>query len=314
MFSLAVSLAVGVVGYIAFHERTSVDLEGFAVANTLSSTPSGYGVDVAIVNNSLRPVIVRSVGLEVDGVPVTEASEYLPEPRILKDQSMRGDQPVDQAIAFPLAIPARGTRTIGVLFRFGRVDEVWYARRDSAALQGAKTFCSALSLRTDTDRHRIELRIDSTPSTGTTVPVTMVGPVDGGNQWFLRVIAAAHPSTAEIRRKFASPTAYRLMTLRIWGNRGGLVSRVSLPLFGAGTAFPNFPPLANGKYRIAISEGSRIVAGGRFNVPMQAKHPGLISPSAATYSNSQCEIFRHPGQRAVSPQPLPRHPVPEAPR
>ena len=127
-FSFGVSLAVGVVGYIAFHERTSVHLEGFAVANTLGSTPGGYGIDVSIINDSLRPVIVRSVSLEVDGVPVTEAAEYLPEPRILNDQSTRGDRPIEQAVAFPLAIPARGARTIGALFRFGHVDEVWYAR------------------------------------------------------------------------------------------------------------------------------------------------------------------------------------------
>lgn len=310
-FSLGVALAAGLVSYFAFHEERSVNVDGFAVANTLGSTPNGYGVDVSVINDSLRPVIVSSVSLIVDGIKVTRASEYLPDPRSLNDQSTRGDESLEQALPFPLAIPARGTRTIGALFKFLRVDAVFYARRDSPALRGARIFCSALFLSPKARGHHIALQIDSNPGGSTNIPVKMIGPLDGGNQWFLRVLDSAHPRGFEVRRKFAAASAFRMMTIRVWRNSGGLSRRVSLPLFGASSAYPSFAPLPNGKYRVALFEGSGIVAGGRFNVPPRGKFPGVISPSPATESVTQCELFEHPEFRAVTPQPLPRHPVPE---
>lgn len=310
-FSLGVAMAAGVVSYLAFHEDRSVNVEGFAIANTLGSTPNGYGVVVSIINDSLRPVIVRSVSVMVDGVSVTRASEYLSDPRSLNDQSTRGDESMQKALPFPLAIPARGTRSVGALFGFQRADEVFFARRSSPALRGAKTFCRALYLAPDAQMHDIALRINFDPGGTTDVPIKMIGPLDGGNQWFFRVLNRSSPRAFEVRRKFAATSAYRLMTVRVWRNSGGLIRQVSLPLFGGSAAFPSFAPLPDGRYRAALFEGSRIVAGGRFDVPLQGRFSGLISPTRATESNTQCELFRHPERRAVTPQPLPRHPIPQ---
>lgn len=308
---VVISLLALVVSLLNHGEETTVKVEGVAVANTLGSTPMGYGIRVSIINDSLRPVIVKSLSLYVDGVAVAPAEEYLPDPRRLNDQSTRGDEPLHDAEPLPLAIPARGARTIAALLNFTRADEIFYARRSGPILKGAKAFCRQLLK--PRAGHRVEMRAETTPGGVAALPVKMIGPLDGGNQWYLSVKGpTTSPSGVLVHRKVSASSAVHLITVSIWRSGDRPVRRMRAPVFGPEWAQFPFPALGRGSYRITLSDGNQIVAGGTFSVPLKNRLRA-ISPSSGSTENVQCALFGHPELRAVAPQPLPAHPLSPSP-
>lgn len=309
---IVISVLAFFLSYSVQNEQEAVRVEGVAVANTLGSTPKGYGIRLSLINDSLRPVIIRSVTLVVDGVRVAPALEYLPDARSLNDQSTRGDEPVRDAVPFPLTIRARGARTIAPLLSFAQADEIFYARRNNSILAGAKEFCRSLGLNPQRS-HSIILRVESEPGGATAVPIQMIGPLDGGNQWFVTIMGPRNaPNGVEVRRKFTAASAIRRMTIEISRRGGEAVRRVSLPLFGSEGARFSFPTIGPGGYRLAVLDGGRFVAGSKFQVPLTGRFARGISPSAATTEITQCEVFRRLKERAITPQPPPTHKPPYA--
>ncbi len=266
----------GVSAYFAHEaseEQRSVDLEGLATINSLGQTAAGYGVRVSLINGSLRPIIVRSIVLVVDGVRVAGATSYIKNAAILEDATRRHGQPFDDARTLPFTINARTTETIAAFLNLGSATEGLYLHEHLGRVRGGRILCRAATFAGPsriTEQHEILLRVSTTPGGETNIPLTVTGPGDGGNAWFTSLHGpAAAPNGLQVRRKLAENTARRVITVRIWRNRGGLVRRVRRPSFGPSPVNLPFRRLRRGHYRALVFDGSHIVAGGRFTVPLR---------------------------------------------
>lgn len=293
--SLAVSIIVGLLSYGALHEERAVRIDGFAAANPLGDTQPGYGIRVALINESLRPVIVRSMTLETDGTAIAPATSFLPSSKFLTDLSLQPDQPILATHTFPVALGARSTRTMAVFFNLYEAIGM-YAHRSAAVKRAGLAFCRAAAFAGPskfTHEHEFSVLISSEPGADTRLSVEMTGPGDGGGAWFTSVLGSrAAPKGIDVRRKLAASTSVRLITIRIWRNPGGLAREVTRPLFG--DRFSRFPfrPLPRGAYRVAFFDGQRVVAGGVFRVPLRGiRDRNVASPAVREFGGACHELL-----------------------
>jgi hypothetical protein len=282
--SLSAALIAAYLSYSALHEQRAVHLGGFAAANPLGDMASGYGMRVSLINEGLRPIIVRSMALEVDNTTIGEATGFFRSTKFLTDLSLQPDQPLLAAQSFPFTLDARSTRTMAALF------DIYHAAGDATAASGfqakvdrhlGRAFCRAVALARPsrlTHQHRFSLHVSSEPGGDTRLPVEITGPGDGGGAWVTTVLGDRDaPKGLEIRRKLAASTSIRLITVRVWRNPGDLVRKTARPLFGAEFSRFPFKQLPRGAYRVAIFDGRQLVAGGAFRVPLRGVRDRNVS-------------------------------------
>jgi hypothetical protein len=278
------------------NELTAVDLRGLASTNPFSSTPAGYAIRVSLSNGSLRPVIVRSMELEVAGKPAAEVTSYLPHAGPGADAVSLGDEPLESARSLPFAIPERGAQTLTAFADFSRAASQAYRKAKSPLLARAREFCRELKeievggqgapWRPKSSAVKLEIRTD--PGGTRTIPVLLAMPFRGANIWRMDVTGpVSHPDGVRFQRRIAAPSALKLLTVKVWSWDGRLERTASLPVVGAAYADVRFHGLAAGSYRAALIEGSKPLAVGLFDVPLQEANE-LIYPSNAQVVNGEC--------------------------
>lgn len=278
------------------NELTAVDLRGLASTNPFSSTPAGYAIRVSLSNGSLRPVIVRSMELEVAGEPVAEVTSFLPHAGPGADAVSLGDEPLESARSLPFAIPERGAQTLTAFADFSRAASQAYRKAKSPLLARAREFCQELREIAMGDKgapwrptsSAVKLEIRSDPGGTRTVPVLLSMPFRGANIWRMDVTGpVSHPDGVRFQRRIAAPSALKLLSVKVWSWDGRLERTVSLPVVGAAYADVRFHGLAAGSYRAALLEGRKPLAVGLFDVPLE-KVNEVIYPSNAQVVNGEC--------------------------
>jgi hypothetical protein len=287
------------------NELTAVDLRGFASTNPFGSTPAGYAIRVSLSNGSLRPVIIRSMKLEVAGKPVAEVTSYLPHAGPGATAVSLGDEPIENARSLPFAIPERGTQTVTVFADFSRAASLAYRKMKSPLLARAREFCRELGETSVGGQgapwrpkpSAIELEIRSDPGGTRVVPVLLSMPFRGANLWQMDMTGPIrHPNGVRFQRRIAAPSALELLTVKVWSWDGRLERDVSLPTVGAAYADIRFNRLAKGSYRAALLEGRRPLAVGLFDVPLIEKNE-VVYPRDAQTVNGEC--LRIKGKRDI---------------
>jgi hypothetical protein len=305
IFSVVISVVALLQSRSVHNELTAVDLRGFASTNSFSSTPAGYAIRVSLTNGSLRPVIIRSMKLEVAGKPIAEVASYLPRGGPGADAASLGDKPIEDARGLPFAISERGAQTVTAFADFSRAASQAYRKLKTPLLARARRFCRELS-KTSVEGQgapwrpkplAIELEIRADPGGTLIVPVLLSEPIRGANVWRMKVTGPAqHPDGVHFKRRIAAPSSLELLTVKVWRWDGHLERAVSLPAVGSAYADVRFHPLAKGSYRAALLEGSRPLAVGLFDVPLNETHE-LIYPSDAQTVNGEC--LRIKGKRDI---------------
>jgi hypothetical protein len=301
VISLVVSILALVLSYLANREETAVNLHAAASINSLGSTPAGYAVRISFINESLRPVIVSSMMLKVDGVAVAPISSVLAGDEAGSDAASLGDEPLESARSLPFALPARGAQSITGLADFSRPEREAAAHHASERLMLARRFCRNLPVERPAHLGRgeprrmpaIELDIRFTPGGSETVPVPVTEVVGGDNPWRMEVSGpTVHPTGVSFSRYTSAPTALRLVSVKVWEGEGGLVRSASLPVSGAVTTGVRFRSLPSGYYRAGLFDGHEVLAVGHFNVPLNEKNE-LIYPLGAQRANGQCNLLEN---------------------
>jgi hypothetical protein len=298
--SLVVSIGAFGLSWKTHGEATSVDFAAAGSINSYGSTPAGYAVRISLVNQSLRPIIVRSIELEESGRPIAPITTFLTDSRASTDASALGDEPLEDARPFPLTLPSRGAQTLTGFADFS--DAAAQAQRHEVTplLKRARRFCRELKRvgpASGETSSSMELEIQFEPGGTTKVPVLISNPKGGVNNWHLEVTGPAdHPSEIVFWRRIAAPTALRLVTLKIWTWDGHLKRTARLPVSGAAYAQMGFAPLPRDSYRAALFQNGEPLAVGLFHVPLDEPHE-TIYPSAAQRVNGECMRIR--GKRNV---------------
>jgi hypothetical protein len=120
------SIALGLVGSItgvsglvlawqSQREESEVLLAAYASAGRDDLTAEGFGLRMEVVNASLRPVIVRSADLVLDGEVVAHASAYLDDPKVLDSARANPTLISDRSRPFPIGLGARSGRSLVVV-------------------------------------------------------------------------------------------------------------------------------------------------------------------------------------------------------
>jgi hypothetical protein len=286
------------------NELTAVDLRGFASTNWYSSTPAGYAIRVSLSNGSLRPVIIRSMKLEVAGEPVAKVLSYMPNAGAGADAVSLGDEPIEDALSLPFAIPERGTQTVTAFADFSQAASQAYRKLKTPLLARAGQFCRELWESTGKKGNpwrpqssAIQLEIRSDPGGAHTVPVVLSEPLRGANVWLMKVTGPIrHPDGVRFQRRIAAPSALKLLTVKVWKWDGRLERAVSLPAVGAAYADVRFRRLTHGSYRAALLEGRKPLAVGLFDVPLEETNE-VVYPGDAQTVNGEC--LRIKGTRDV---------------
>jgi len=266
--------------------------------NFLGSTPAGYAVRISLVNDSLRPVIIRSMELKVSGRPLAPIAGFLSDTRAGADASALGDEPLEEARSLPFALTARGAQTLIGLADLSAADAQVDQGKRTPLVSRAREFCHELPRASPVERNRsepsgrtkskLELELDVDPGGTQVVPVHLAKVVGGANAWSMDVTGPKiHPDGIVFGRRIAAPAALRFITLRIWTWDGHLIRSAALPIAGAGHEEVRFAPLRAGSYRAALFEEDEPLAVGLFHVPLSRSNRGIY-PRGAQRANGQC--------------------------
>jgi hypothetical protein len=282
-------------------ENVAVEITAAASTNSLGSTPAGYAVRVSFVNDSLRPVIIRSMVLSVNKTPVARIASFLLDNRAASDAASLGDEPLEAARSLPVAVAARGAVTLtglanfheGVPASFGG-----WTKRQREALE----FCGLVNGTSTGSSAIVSLEIKIDPGEIQTIPVHVTGPIGGGNTWNMDVDGPrSGPTGIRFWRYTSAPSALRLLTVKVWRQHGKLTRSGTLPVVGAGSAEVTFRRLHHGSYRTALMNNhGEVLASGRFRVPLFSRNESVY-PSDAQLENGQCLQLK--GGRDVFSQP-----------
>lgn len=295
---MAIASVALILSFLADKEEAAVDFDAAASVNSLGSTPAGYAIRISLVNDSLRPVIVRSMRLKVSGKPVARIASFLSDDRAGSDASSLGDEPLEEARALPLALAARGTRTLVGLADFTAAAAQARRGKKTPLVMRAREFCRELprtlpltgrlvetSSRT---LSKLELELDVDPGGAQIVPVNLGRVVGGANAWRMDVTGARiHPNGIVFWRRIAAPSALRFITLKIWTWDGHMRRSASLPVVGGAYGEVRFAPLPSDSYRAALFQHGEPLAVGLFHVPLSSSNQ-VIYPRPAQRADGQC--------------------------
>src|SRR5215208_862713 len=123
---VSLALVVGLVGmvtgvtslYIAWSaqsEEAALRLNAYPTANPADITPQGLAVRVELVNEGLRPIVVRSAQLLMDDAPVASASAWIDDVGVLDDAASEPSRLISSQRTFPISLDAREGKAVALL-------------------------------------------------------------------------------------------------------------------------------------------------------------------------------------------------------
>jgi hypothetical protein len=185
--TMSLALAIALVGmvtgvtslYVAWRshsEETAITLDAYPTASQADITPQGLGLRVELVNQSLRPIVLRSASLVLDGEVVSQASGWIDDVRLVEEASSDPARLRAAQLTFPIGLAAREGRSVAVIM------DVWtpfVAASSSADETLARNRFRQLtatlaSLPAGDGPSRLQLRIEHVPGGSDLYPVSAV--------------------------------------------------------------------------------------------------------------------------------------------
>jgi hypothetical protein len=287
---ISAPLAFGLIGMITgasglylswrtAEEESAVVLSAYASASRADVTSDGFGLRVELVNASLRPVIVRSASLVLDGGVAARASGYLDDPKLLDRARAEPALIGDSASSFPIGLGAREGRSVVLLM------DVWRplvaaetARLEQAARKQLVRLLAVLAaLPAERRSDRLLLRLEHEPGGEQEVPVQglSVPPARAEVTNDAAAMARTAPPQAWIaklheqpggaiglmlRRTVSAGGRVELVLLDVWRERSAFHRQLVRPVVGQqSTLFP-LPSLERGAYIATFRLADRVVA------------------------------------------------------
>jgi hypothetical protein len=274
--------------YIAWQTRSeeaAVLLSAYPAASPGDLTHAGFGVRVQLVNESLRPVIVQSASLLVDGTKISDATGYLEDPRVLDRSTLDPAAITSSRIDFPLSLSQREGRSVAILM------DVWKpivsAETSDAALNARNSLNQLLtsvgSLATG-GQHRIELGLELAPGGFQRFPVR--SSVQPGiypeairdasaiqrqapvQNWLIEpMVKGPRLVGLHLRRRFAGEGQVDLVQLDVWKEGSGYHRTFTRPVVGQQAELFPLPALPRGGYVATFRLAGAVIAYRSFGIP-----------------------------------------------
>jgi len=300
VFGLAGMLTGGLSLYITWRttsQEAAVVVNAYPTASADDLTHAGFGVRVQLANESLRPVIIESASLWVDGQEFTNATGYLADPALLDRSAIEPAAITDGRLDFPLSMTAREGRSVAILM------DVW---RPVVAAEGSDTALSArrelnqlltsIGSLTSGGERQIELGLEVAP--GGFQRFRVRGLVEPGvypeairdasaiqrqaplQNWIVEpFVSKGDLAGLSLRRRFAAGGQVDLVQLDVWNVRSQFHQAEERPILGQQAQF--FPlDLPEGAYVATFRHEGTVIAHRSFRVP---------------WRETRCKLDRAPG-------------------
>ena len=299
-----VGMVTGVAGlYIAWQtqsEQTDIKLTAYPSASEADLTHEGLGIRVELVNQSLRPVIIRSASLWRGSAKIGDAVGYVADVATL-DRTNSDPAAVSRArLRFPITVDARAGRTFALLVDVWRpIVTAPTASAQRTARRALGDLLAVLSKLPERGPGLVQLRIDRAPGGSQWFPVRSTAlravypeaikdasaatPEPQARLWVVGRIASG--TTLEgltIRRTLAAPDQAALVRLTIW--KHGSPSSTSTKRPSIGQQLTTFPlrRLGRGAYVAVFEVGGKVIAHTSFAIPLSRGCTKDASSAAST--------------------------------
>lgn len=266
-----------VLAYRSEHEQGVIRFVAYPTAGTTDLTQAGLGVRVQLINQSLRPVIVRSVSLWRGSDRIADGTGYLADTRVLDRAGADPAGVVADRLNLPLDLDARQGRDVAFLL------DVWTplvaaAPADVAVartrLNGLLSLLSRPSSALDPP---LQLEVQLAPGgirrytlSGSTSRAPAAAAVQsiGEAPWVVTALTRGPVLVGLwLQRPGAGAQQLGLVRLDVWGQQSLLHRALVRPLSGTqATLFP-LPALPRGGYIASFTAGGQVVASQSFVVP-----------------------------------------------
>jgi hypothetical protein len=293
-------------------EEAAVVLTAYPTASAVDLTHEGLGLRVELVNESLRPVIVRGASLWADREKLSEGVGFLEDVNLLDVSNVDPAAVSRGRRNFPITLNAREGRTVAVLMDVWRpvlaASSPARSRDARSRLNHFLTQLSGLSV----GREAIELRLDHEPGGSRSFAVRRVTPPDPYPEaiqnasaidkqapfqiWLVSPLAKGKVLAGlQLRRTFAGTGQVNLVRLDVW-REGSLLHRsFTRPVVGRqSTLFP-LPALARGRYTATFRIDGTVVAYRSFVVPWRPDRCGPPVRAVDALPPAWCERQRVKG-------------------
>jgi hypothetical protein len=269
-------------------EEAATRLDAYPTASQNDITPLGLGVRVELVNQSLRPIVVRSAALLLDGEVVSEASGWIDDVRLVEEAASDPARLRAAGLTFPIGLAAREGKSVALMM------DVWTpfvdaasAADESAARNRFRQLASTLaSLHTGEGSDRLELRVEHVPGGSSTYPISAVVAASSSvatiesaaallrrippQFWVVDLLERDNALAGlTLRRRFAGTDEVDLVRLDVWNVRSAFHRSVVRPVVARQqTLFP-VDRLPRGDYVATFRVGGQVVAYRSFAVPIR---------------------------------------------
>ncbi len=287
-----VGMVTGVTGlYISWRsasEQAAIQLDAYATASPSDITPQGLAVRVEFVNQSLRPIVVRSAFLLLDGEVVSEATGWIDDVRLVEEAASDPARLRAAQLTFPIGLAAREGKSVALMM------DVWTPFVDAASAADESTArnrfrqltATLASLQAGEGSDRLQLRIDHVPGGSTVYPVsaviassTSVATIESAAAllhrippqfWVVDFLERGRALAGlTLRRRFAGTEEVDLAQLDVWNVRSAFHRSSVRPVVARQqTLFP-LEGLPRGQYIATFRVGGRVVAYRSFAVPIR---------------------------------------------
>jgi hypothetical protein len=290
-----IGMLTGITGllfaYQSQHEQQVVSFAAYPTAGADDLTVGGLGVRLQLVNQSLRPVIVRNASLWQGKTRLADATGYLRDARELALANVDPDSVKAKIAQFPLNLGAREGRSAALLL------DVWNGVSGDAATAALAVDKLNLTLNALGPGARpnppFELELDLAPGGARRFPIVTLPPINV-NQQAGATASGTEPSWVItplgqpprligllLRHATAGEGDVELARLDLWKQGSPNERSIERPVIGReATTFP-LADLASGAYTVAFSVDGKIVANRSFSLPWRRVGSARIAEGCA---------------------------------
>ena len=262
-------------------EESALKLAAYPTASQNDITPQGLGVRVELVNESLRPIVLRSAQLLLDGDVVSDANGWIADVGMLEEAASDPSRLTASRRTFPIGLGAREGKSVAIMM------DLWTPSSQTNEGAGARTFvqltAAVASLAGTGESERLQLRLDHVPGGSDLYPVSAVTvPTSSASDLEHAVLRRAPPQLWEVelrpdrsrlagitlRRLFAGVDELDLARLDIWNVRTAFHYSDARPVLARQQTFFPLADVARGNYIATVEVRGQLVAYKSFAVPI----------------------------------------------
>jgi hypothetical protein len=307
-----IGMMTGIAGLVVSYRNSAAEsavlLSAYPTASATDLTYAGFAVRVQLVNQSLRPLIVRQATLWDGDEQISDANGYLTDVGALDRSNLDPTALTESRIEFPISLNAREGRTVIILM------DVWkpIVSADTpghavVARSQLNSLLSSLGSPSTTDgARRIGLGLELAPGGFHRYPIQGVTP--GGvsseainqasaiqrqvpvDNWLVqRVASRGRFLGLMLRRRFAGSGQIDLVRLDVWKERSLYHRSLTRPVVAQQSQLFPLPHLPVGEYAATFELDGHVVAYAPFALPWRRSScRGLSGGSTGRLAPAWC--------------------------